>query len=404
MQMRIPPSLLLLSIACSSGLLSAQSGRAMVQLSPAPVTIGQTASFALNYPASAAGNIYLLLWSSPSFPGAVPVIVPGFSVSGLLRVNALALQIPAAGVLNGSGQSPAWGLAIPNLGSLVGFDFDLQGADLAAGNTLTLSDNDVGVLVSAPLTINPALNMVPIAAGSFSMGSNATTGAPYYSQSWERPVHQVTITRPFWIGKYEVTQAEYQALMGSNPSNFQGASWPNSSNRPVEQVTWNNAMAYCAALTAQAAAAGQLPLGYQYRLPTEAEWEYCCRAGTTTEFHYGNSLDCSQAKFVYSWHTSSSCPSPSTVAVGGYVANAWGLHDMHGNVFEWCLDSWDGSANYPSAAVTDPYVNSGPIRVFRGGGWNGDSDVCRSAYRLRSDPTYWSFFLGFRVVLAPVLV
>jgi len=246
--------------------------------------------------------------------------------------------------------------------------------------------------------------MKPIAAGSFSMGSNAAPGAPYYSQPYERPVHQVTITRPFWMGEHEVTQAKYQALMGSNPSNFQSASWPNSSNRPVERVTWYNAMAYCAALTAQAAAAGQLPLGYQYRLPTEAEWEYCCRAGTTTEFHYGNSLFCGQANFSYSFHSSSSCLTSSTALVGHYAPNPWGLFDMHGNVIEWCLDSWDGSANYPSAAVTDPYVNSGPGRVFRGGSWGSFSCFCRSAYRSWSNPSRWGSNLGFRVVLAPVLV
>jgi formylglycine-generating enzyme required for sulfatase activity len=218
-------------------------------------------------------------------------------------------------------------------------------------------------------------------------------------------VHQVTISRPFCIGKYEVTQAEYQAVMNANPSYFQGAAWPTSADRPVELVSWHGAMAYCAALTAREAAAGRLPAGYQYRLPTEAEWEYCCRAGTTTEFHYGNSLDCSQAKFGYSYHTSSSCSSSSTNVVGGYAPNAWGLFDMHGNVWEWCLDWWDGSVNYPSSLVVDPHVsNSGSYRVIRGGSWLLNSNFCRSASRFWNFPARRSFYLGFRVVLAPVLV
>jgi len=241
-------------------------------------------------------------------------------------------------------------------------------------------------------------NMVPIVAGTFQMGSPVTplNVAPYYNRADAQPVHAVTITQPFWMGKYEVTQSEYQAVMGSNPSFFQGA------NLPVEQVSWNQAVAYCDALTVQEAAAGRLPSGYEYRLPTEAEWEYCCRAGTTTEFHYGAALVCSQANFVYSYHTSSYCSATGTAVVGSYSANAWGLHDMHGNVWEWCLDSWDGSANYPAGLVSDPYVTSGPDRVFRGGGFGGDSIGVRSAFRFRGVPGFTGNYVGFRVVCAPV--
>ena len=156
-------------------------------------------------------------------------------------------------------------------------------------------------------------------------------------------------------------------------------------------------MAYCAALTATEAAAGRIPAGYQYRLPTEAEWEYVCRAGTTTEWNTGASLVCGQANF-------SGCGSGQTTAVGSYPANPWGLFDTHGNVWEWCLDWWDGSANYPSSAVSDPYVSSGPYRVLRGGSWNLTADYCRSAFRNFSSPGAALIFCGFRVVLAPVLV
>jgi formylglycine-generating enzyme required for sulfatase activity len=381
--------------AVATPLLLAQStGRTMQFLAPA--VLGQTASFGVSYPGSAAGNLYLFLWCMPPFAGTMPLTVPGFTVQGCLRVDPANSVSAFAGVF-GAGGSVAHALAIPNHPSFVGVSWDLQSIDLAVGaGVLSLADNDLAVvLADGPLA---SLNMVTIAPGTFQMGSNAATGAPYFSQAWERPVHPVTISRPFCIGKYEVTQAEYQAVMGTNPSYYQGA------NRPVETVSWHDAMAYCAALTVREAAAGRLPAGYQYRLPTEAEWEYCCRAGTTTEFHYGPSLVCGQASFGYSYHTNSSCNSPGTVPVGGYAPNAWGLHDMHGNVWEWCLDGWDGSANYPSAAVIDPYVSSGPNRVSRGGSWFSDSCNCRSAYRYRYVPTNRYIGIGFRVVLAPALV
>ena len=257
-------------------------------------------------------------------------------------------------------------------------------------------------IVLAPTKVfypRPDLGMVPIQAGTFQMGSPVTplNVPPYYNQADAQPVHAVTITRPFWVGKHEVTQAQYQAVMGSNPSQFQGSSYPNASQRPVEQVSWFDAMSYCAALTATEAAAGRIPAGYQYRLPTEAEWEYVCRAGTTTEWNTGASLTTGQANF-------NNTLVQTTVVVGSYLANSWGLFDTCGNVFEHCLDSWDRSANYPSSAVSDPYVSSGPVRVFRGGGWGSSAVGCRSARRGNNVPDGSDNSIGFRVVLAPVLV
>jgi formylglycine-generating enzyme required for sulfatase activity len=236
--------------------------------------------------------------------------------------------------------------------------------------------------------VNPALNMVPIAPGTFVMGS--TAGNPD-----EQPVRQVTLTQPLWMGKYEVTQAEYQAVMGSNPSAFQGGNYPNASQRPVETVSWNNAVAYCQGLTAAEQAAGRIPPGYQYRLPTEAEWEYCCRAGTTTEWNTGTSLSTSQANFQGVLG--------QTAVVGSYVPNAFGLHDMHGNVSEWCLDSY---ALYAPGPVTDPFVTGGPYRVLRGGSRDSFNTAffCRSAKRISYTPGSTDNSLGFRVVLAPILV
>lgn len=258
-------------------------------------------------------------------------------------------------------------------------------------------------VVLAPVLVpSPALNMVRVEAGVFQMGSPESSlgTAPYYNQVQAQPVHSVSITRPFWVGRHEVTQAAYQAVMGANPSLIVGP------QRPVESVTWHGAMAYCAAITASEAAAGRVPLGYQYRLPTEAEWEYCYRAGTTTEYWFGQTISCGMANFSHNNFTNSSCSVGQTSDVGSFPANPWGLRDIAGNVHEWCLDAWDGSANYPSSSVLDPYVSSGPLRIFRGGSWSNDSSRCRAAMRLGVDPGAASIFniVGFRVVLAPVLV
>lgn len=242
-------------------------------------------------------------------------------------------------------------------------------------------------------------DMLAIPAGTFAMGSNALLGAPYFGNDTQRPVHQVAVTRRFWMSRHEVTQAEWLALMGNSPSFFSGA------RRPVESVSWQEAMAYCAALTAAERAAGRVPDGYQYRLPTEAEWEYCCRAGSTTEFATGDDLLCTQAQFTFSYHGNAGCDVTATLPVGSFAANAFGLHDMHGNVAEWCLDGWDGSANYPAGAVSDPYVATGPYRAVRGGSWFDLSFYCRSAFRLNlAAPDLKQNRIGLRVVLAPTLV
>jgi len=200
----------------------------------------------------------------------------------------------------------------------------------------------------------------------------------------------VTITRDFWLGKYEVTQGEYAALMGKNPSHFQG-----DSNRPVEKLTYFDAEAYCAAVSARERQAGRLPTGYEYRLPSEAEWEYACRAGTTNQFSFG---DDPQAADAFAWTSENS--ESTTHPVGLKRPNAWGLYDMHGNVWEWCRNWF---AQYPTNPAVDPVgPASGKFKVFRGGGWNEEIQFARSANRFMMSPSNGIYFVGFRLALGQI--
>ena len=236
----------------------------------------------------------------------------------------------------------------------------------------------------SPDNPNPQL-LAWIPPGTFTMGSPEMDRYNY-----EVPQTQVTISQGFWMGRYEVTQKEYQAIMGSNPSYWRG------DTLPVEQVSWSDATSYCERLTAQERAAGRLPAGYICRLPTEAEWEYACRAGTTTRFSFGHDPDYASLA-NYGWYKNNS--DLQTHPVGLKLPNPWGLYDMHGNVFEWCLD-WH-SIPLPGGSVTDPKgPSSGLIRVSRGGNWYSLGEFCRSANRNGGFPGYGSKGTGFRTVLA----
>ena len=338
---------------------------------------------------------------APGFPSGV--VLPGLGLAGPNTPGEVLLSTTPPNPFVtvgptfwfGGASAPAqFPLVIPAIPSLLGVSLYAQGAlvDIQQGNSIGLT-NGLRLRIQSP---GPDLTKVaPIPAGTFSMGSDAPDGAPYFGPIG--PVHQVTISKPFWMGRHEVTQAEYQALIGTNPSVFVGP------DRPVDHVTRFDAMAYCSALNAQQSALGKVPAGYEYRLPTEAEWEYACRAGTTTEFSFGPELFCNQASISYSYHSNSACSgSPAgTVPVGSYAPNAFGLFDMHGNVWEWCLD---GFSAYTASAKTDPYVSGGAVGVFRGGTWKIDSHYSRSAYRYSWPRSATSDDVGFRVVLAPVLV
>ena len=236
-------------------------------------------------------------------------------------------------------------------------------------------------------TIGMKFKLIP--TGEFLMGSPESEDDRL---SAEGPQHRVRITKPFYLGVYEVTQAQYETVMGENPSRFEGGTVP------VEQVTWEEAVEFCRKLSARD--------GRRYRLPTEAEWEYACRAGTTTPFAFGKTLSSrTDANFDGDSTYGGSEKGPdleATAPVGSYRANALGLYDMHGNVYEWCAD-WYDSDYYENSPTDDPTgPTAGSYRVFRGGGWTFFPGYCRSASRYGISPGHRYGSLGFRVASVPV--
>ena len=189
------------------------------------------------------------------------------------------------------------------------------------------------------------------------------------------------ITNPFYLGVYEVTQAQYQKVVGSNPSNFKRASLP------VETVSWEDARAFCTKLSE---VAEERAAGRTYRLPTEAEWEYACRAGSAGKYSFGDT-EAELGKLA--WYDKNS--GNTTHPVGEKQANAWGLYDMHGNVWEWCQDGYGPYEAGPASDLSVP--GSASHRVLRGGSWSNLGKVCRSALRSRYAPVYRDQLYGFRV-------
>ncbi len=249
-------------------------------------------------------------------------------------------------------------------------------------------------------TVLMSTNLVSILPGTFTMGSPTNEAL----RNSDEAQHVVTLSRSFYMGKYPVTQGEYLAIRGSNPSSHTG-----DPNYPVEHVRWVEATNYCGLRTAQEQAAGLIPTNWVYRLPTESEWEYACRAGRTTAFYLGSALRSQQANFAGTNEYDAAIgniPNPSgvrvgdTTVVGSYAPNGWGLYDMAGNVQELCQDWYDA---YPSTPVTDPQgPASGSQRVFRGGAFSLSAVDCRSAVRAAVAPNSTGFRNGFRVVLARV--
>jgi len=222
-----------------------------------------------------------------------------------------------------------------------------------------------------------SMRLVEIKPGRFMMGSPASEPG----RSDDETQHEVTISKAFLLGQTEVTQAQWQAVMGSNPSRFSG-----NPNHPVEQVSWNDAQEFCRRLSQKT--------GMAFRLPTEAEWEYACRSGTTAAYSFGN--DASRLR-EHAWFEDNS--GGSTKPVATRKPNAWGLYDMHGNVWEWCSDRY---GTYPSGAAIDPQgPRSGKGRVLRGGSWWFPSNRCRASSRSYLYPGLFNGNFGFRVARTP---
>ncbi len=243
-----------------------------------------------------------------------------------------------------------------------------------------------------------SLDMIAIEDGTFFMGSPSSESGRNPDES---PLTEVSISRGFWIGKTEVTQLEYETVTGlPAPSDGSGQE-SRGGDFPVQSVNWFQAEEFCALLTDRERDAGRLPEGFVYSLPTEAQWEYACRAGTAARFSFGDDLDGSQLKNYAVYGVNSSIPiggnNPRTRTVGGKLPNPWGFYDIHGNVWEWCLD-FKGS--FPGGVVTDPTGPlSGSTRVYRGTSLSQPHHQVRSAERAARDPGTSDCSNGFRIVL-----
>jgi formylglycine-generating enzyme required for sulfatase activity len=258
-------------------------------------------------------------------------------------------------------------------------------------------------LSSAPIGLTMPIPLVEIPAGEFLMGSPETEE----ERGRKEIQHLVRITYSFWMGKTVVTQKQWLKVMGTTTRQQAGDATimpcdNEGDTYPMYFINWFEAMAFCARLTEREREAGRLPAGYEYRLPTEAEWEYACRAGSTTRFAYGDTEADLDAMGWYKGNMQIGFRSSYVSGVhlvGTKLPNDWGLYDMHGNVVEWCFD-WRG--DYSAEEATDPFGPlTGSSRVSRGGCWYLPSYLCRSATRGMSTPDMRSSSTGFRVVLAP---
>lgn len=287
-----------------------------------------------------------------------------------ILLGALGIVVLVAGLVclrkgHGSGLAPARG-ALPLAGC--------SSEELAAAR--------VGDVRVAVFSNGPALELCGIPAGEFTMGSPQGEA---FREAGEKQ-HEVVLTKAFWLGRTELTQEQWETVMGNTPSKFAGK------DLPVENVSWDEAVTFCGRLNEMRL----LPAGWQWGLPTEAQWEHACRAGTTGPF--AGNLD------EMAWHVRGDAPENKRRPhrVGSKKPNSWGLYDMHGNVWEWCADWHD--AEYPSGMSTDPTgPATGNKRVTRGGCWMNTEIHGRSARRMGVAPDWHRDAIGFRVAVVPLL-
>jgi formylglycine-generating enzyme required for sulfatase activity len=259
-----------------------------------------------------------------------------------------------------------------------------------AGNSATTT-RTVTVVGNRTVDLNAtvAMDMIWVPSGTFTMGSPTTEAG---RQADREDEHNVSLTHGFYLGKYEVTQAQYEAVMTgvTGDLNATPSKWHGNPDRPVEKVSWDDAQVFLTRLNEQQA--GNLPAGWSYVLPTESQWEYACRAGTTTAYSWGATITSSNANYNYGNDAN------QTLIFGQYASNPWGFFDMHGNVWEWTAD-WFQTAYPAGNPVIDPTgPASGSTRLLRGGSWNNSGTYLRSAYRNSNyGPSTRFNFIGFRV-------
>jgi formylglycine-generating enzyme required for sulfatase activity len=263
-----------------------------------------------------------------------------------------------------------------------------------AGNTASTT-RTVTVVGNRTVDLNAtvAMDMIWVPAGTFTMGSPMTEVGRQADRENE---HNVSHTQGFYLGKYEVTQAQYEAVMTGNTDglNAKPSQWPNNPDRPVEKVSHDDIQKFLIRLNSQQA--GNIPEGWAYVLPTEAQWEYACRAGTTTVYSWGDDINSSRANYNWDGGSTTGNDFKQTRNVGQYAANSWGFFDMHGNVWEWTADWY---AAYSSGSQTDPEgPATGSSRVLRGGSWYDSGTYLRSAYRNNFHaPSHRANNFGFRI-------
>ena len=280
-------------------------------------------------------------------------------------------------------------------------DFDFQVVTVNAKGEKVNQEQGQAKYFTEHLGNGVTLEMVAIPSGKFMMGAPKEEKS---SRDDERPQRQVTV-QPFFIGRFQVTQSQWKAIskrsasrranlakvesdLNPDPSRFKG------DNRPVEKVSWDDAVEFCKRLSRET--------GREYRLPSEAEWEYACRAGTTTPFHFGETITTDLANYDGNYTYASEPKGEkrgSTTDVGIFPPNAFGLYDMHGNLWEWCADHWhknyEGAPTDGSAWLSD---NENQFRLLRGGSWDDCPSFCRSAYRYYYYRVNRIVNIGFRVV------
>ncbi|MDR1858390.1 MAG: formylglycine-generating enzyme family protein [Treponema sp.] len=373
------------------------------------------------FPATGGPPVPVTIAAIPGVTAPLTYETPVAAIAGTAQYTGTVAWSPAAPVAF-AGETAY--TATITLAAEEGYTFDGVAADFftVAGATSVGNAANSGVVTAAfPQTERSFIEMVPISGGTFTMGSPAGEPNRYSGETQ----HEVTLGG-FWMGKYQVTQEQYEEVMGANPSYFTTANGrppaagETDARRPVESVSWYDALVFCNKVSVlegltpaysisgstDPAAWGSVPTGSNstwnavqvvsgstgYRLPTEAQWEYACRAGTTTAYNTGASISDDTG-----WYSSNS--GSKTHEVGKKPANAWGLHDMHGNVYEWC---WDRYGAYPGDGETDPLgAVSGGLRVIRGGSWGSSGQYLRSAYRYYYSiyiPYRWYGYFGFRLV------